>query len=56
MTTRKDTCATCRFYLHRGEPFTHGECRRHAPISVEENWPATKQTDWCGDHEPKDTP
>lgn len=46
-----ETCGTCRFHDSHASynPQLVGECRRRSPVSVEENWPVTKDEDWCGD-------
>lgn len=57
-------CQECRFWVERGGPVRHGQCRRYAPLAVVEpgyetllsgvtlsrtNWPVTLPTDGCGD-------
>ena len=52
------TCETCRWWKDdRPEPWG-GMCRRNAPVCLSEVgtvWPGTKATDWCGEHQPKET-
>lgn len=49
-------CETCRYGFHfRDSTWDYYQCRRHAPVKVEnENgfhaWPTTKADDWCGDY------
>lgn len=53
-----ETCATCRFWKRRQPEKRGGQCRRHAPVSIAvgegrwRDWPATGDTDWCGDYQP----
>lgn len=39
-------CRTCMFYVRKD--LLLGRCRRHAPTLA--GWPATFESDWCGDH------
>lgn len=41
-------CATCMWFMHKGDNPDFGRCRRHAPTMA--GWPAMFGTDWCGDH------
>lgn len=65
MSERKETCATCRFWL-RNEDARLGECRRRAPapatVDTETHdsppnawwayWPVVEETDFCGEWAP----
>lgn len=57
-------CGTCRFFgRDEGMPdesWVAGVCRRRAPVEVmtsylETRWPAVRQKDWCGEHEPHES-
>jgi hypothetical protein len=46
------TCVTCRWFdITSGEEdaSVSGICRRHSPAIT--GWPATKESDYCGDWE-----
>ena len=58
------TCETCRFCRYYPDEES-GECRRYAPRPVlgpeqgverdsEAWWPNVYQTDWCGEHAPRE--
>lgn len=42
-----EECSICRYWISTSGNF--GNCRRRTPISIEENWPVTNSTDWCGE-------
>jgi len=62
-------CATCRFWVQCEDSARLGECRRNPPVVHDKllhasvfgvgnlygasMWPATIQTDWCGDYRQK---
>jgi len=57
-------CGTCRFFgRDEGMPdedWIPGTCRRRAPVEqrtsyLETRWPAVRQKDWCGEHEPRES-
>lgn len=57
-----ERCETCRFWQLTGQAYSsqvpsHGTCRRRSPsvTSVSGGWPYSSSTDWCGEHEPKET-
>lgn len=65
------TCETCRWRGRFYKPADHGVtvgdptymCRRRAPFvtgglhaPTMTVWPWIHITDWCGEHQPKDTP
>lgn len=70
MTTGNDRhCSSCRWWVPHYVYGSVGECRRHAPraalkgsVNAEEEdawqalWPDTSSDDWCGEHEPTETP
>lgn len=53
-------CGGCRYWRPLPSDKGRGECRRHAPRLVEPPspfekhplrvWPATLDSDWCGEH------
>jgi len=59
ITTITKACRDCTFWNPAEDE--HGECRRHAPLTVsfhvdaelhfESMFPATDAEDWCGDFE-----
>lgn len=55
------TCGTCRWWDDlRPDAEMDGLCRRHAPRASPDRWnrsywPETDATDWCGEHQPKET-
>lgn len=55
MPTEKPTCATCRFWVD--DLKGRGACRRYPPqVNGDEDvWPVTKETQWCGEHQPRET-
>lgn len=49
-------CRDCMFWRSPRPEWTQGECRRHAPMTLdlgdghtETKWPRTHSTDFCGD-------
>lgn len=58
-----DTCGTCRFVTNPDYQYLDHVCRRHAPVAARTEpgcltgvWPGVAWNNWCGDHEPKETP
>ena len=66
MSERRDTCETCKFWqrgwrrdfetwslteIGSATPSRRGECRIR---STNPSFPPKIQTDWCGEHKPKD--
>lgn len=49
---QKMRCATCMWWV-RKDTAALGRCRRHAPTLS--GYPATYDTDWCGDHKMDET-
>jgi len=44
-------CTTCMWWVQKAD--FPGRCRKHAPTL--NGWPATFETDWCGDHKLNET-
>jgi len=42
-------CASCMWFMPKGDDDNFGRCRRHSPV-VGEGYPAVFGNDWCGDH------
>lgn len=46
------SCSNCRYWNKGEDP---GHCQRHPPVPIKDQrlgqWPLTKQSDWCGEHE-----
>jgi hypothetical protein len=46
-------CATCMWFVQKGQSRGFGRCRRHSPTMT--GYPAVFSTDWCGDHKLDET-
>ena len=50
------TCATCRFWRESSDD--DGKCKRRSPYIRDglhfAEWPRTFNTDWCGEHQPRE--
>ena len=57
-----ECCDTCRWWDQADPEEPSGYCRRHAPrpsMRAAANdilWPLVDASDFCGEHQPKDTP
>jgi hypothetical protein len=53
-------CRNCKFWWplraderpveHLRQHATRGQCRRHAPVSADQQWAIVEADDWCGEH------
>lgn len=59
MTTRTDTCGTCKFFASDIEA-DYDQCRYHPPTGYHPGtiyeFPAVTANMWCGKHEKADAP
>ena len=53
---RPERCGNCRYYV-RGYGGGKGHCHRFPPSHWPEpnSWPAVDATEWCGEHQKKES-